>query len=511
MKEDADIVIVGAGSAGCVMAARLSEDAGRTVVLIEAGGDAPSMHVRQPNQWPLLWDDAENWGYSTTLQTGFGLRSIPYPRGKALGGTSAINAMIAMRGDPADFNHWRDLGNPGWGWPDVLPYFKRLEDHVLGASALHGAGGPLTVSAQMSPSPITQAFIESAVACGHRLNHDFNGDHLDGAGLYHVSIRNGERCSTAVAYLGPAMGRPNLRVITRARALGVHFEGDRAAAVDIWDGSSRRRIHANQEVILCAGAIDTPKLLMLSGVGDPAALQSYGITVSHALPAVGTNLCDHAQTPIVFALKKPIATAPTSILVEGGLFMKRAEADNEFGADLQFFLLPQIPLAIAARSAAPAMAISAQACRPRSRGQVRLRSADPLDAPVIDPNYLSDKDDLALQLEGVRMARKIAAAGPLADLLHSEISPGAQATSDAALAAAIRASSACVWHPVGTCRMGPGSDAVVDSALKVHGIRHLRIVDASVMPQITSANTNLPTIMLAEKASDLVSGQFKAR
>ncbi|MEY2953682.1 MAG: hypothetical protein RLZZ401_1769 [Pseudomonadota bacterium] len=511
MNEAADIVIVGAGSAGCVLASRLSEDPGRRVVLIEAGGESQSTRVRQPNQWPLLWDDAENWGYSTTLQTGFGLRSIPFPRGKAIGGTSAINAMVAMRGDPLDFDHWRDLGNPGWGWADVLPYFKRLEDHVLGASALHGAGGPLTVSSQLSPNPITQAFIAAAVACGHRPNHDFNGEHLDGVGLYHVSIRNGERCSTAVAYLAPAMGRSNLRIVQKARALGVHFEGDRAAAVDIWDGSQMRRIHANQEVILSAGAIDTPKLLMLSGVGDPVALQSHGITVRHDLPAVGQNLCDHVQTPTVFALKKPIATAPTSILVEGGLFMKRAEVDNEFGADLQFFAIPQIPLATAARGPAPVMVLAAYACRPRSRGQVQLRSADPLDSPLIDPNYLTHPDDLALQIEGMRMARKIAAAEPLAALLHGEASPGANATSDAALGAAARTASASSWHPVGTCRMGPGSDSVVDAALRVHGLRHLRVVDASVMPQITSANTNLPTIMLAEKAADLVSGQSQAR
>ena len=511
MNEAADIVIVGAGSAGCVMAARLAQDAGRQVVLIEAGGDTPSMRVRQPNQWPLLWDDAENWGYSTTLQSGLGLRSIPFPRGKALGGTSAINAMVAMRGDPADFDNWRDLGNPGWGWSDVLPYFKRLEDHVLGASALHGVGGPLTVSAQSSPSPITQAFIEAALACGHRRNHDFNGEHLDGAGLYHVSIRNGERCSTAVAYLATTMERPNLRVIPRARILRVHFEGDRAAGVDMWDGSQLRRVHANQEVILCAGAIDTPKLLMLSGVGDPIKLHSHGITVRHDLPAVGLNLCDHVQTPTVFALKRPIATAPTSILVEAGLFMKRAEADNEFGADLQFFAIPQIPLTTAASGPAPAMVLSAYTCRPQSRGQVRLRSADPLDSPIIDPNYLSHPDDLALQIEGIRMARKIAAAEPLAALLHHEVSPGANATSDAALGAVARISSATAWHPVGTCRMGSGPDAVVDAKLRVHGLRNLRVVDASVMPQITSANTNLPTIMLAEKAADLVAGRSAAR
>ena len=444
MHEEADTVIVGAGSAGCVMAARLSEDPDRQVVLIEAGGDAQSLHVRQPNQWPLLWDDAENWGYATTLQAGFGLRSIPYPRGKGLGGTSAINAMIAMRGDAMDFNHWRDLGNPGWGWSDVLPHFKRLEDHVLGASTLHGVGGPLTVSAQASPSPITLAFIEAAVACGHRHNPDFNGEHLAGAGLYHASVRQGERCSTAMAYLIPAMARPNLRVIQRARALRVHFEGGRASGVDIWDGAQLRRIHARQEVILSAGAIDTPKLLMLSGVGDPAALHAHGIAVRHALPAVGKNLCDHTQTPVVFALKQPIAAAPSSILAEGGLFMKRAEGTGEFGADLQFFACPQAPVPMAARDAAPAMAISVQACRPRSRGQVRLRSGDPLDAPVIDPNFLADPDDLALQIEGMHMARQIAAAGPMAALLHGEVSPRPQVTSDAALVAAIRATSSCV-------------------------------------------------------------------
>ena len=504
MNDVADILIVGAGSAGCVLAARLSEDPNRRVVLIEAGRQAQSSHVRQPNQWPLIWDDAENWAYSTKLQAGLGLRAIPYPRGKVLGGTSAINAMIAMRGDPMDFDHWRNLGNPGWGWEDVLPYFKRLEDHVLGPSPLHGSGGPLTVSAQTSTNPITQAFIRAAVACGHRPNHDFNGAQLDGVGLYHTTIRNGERCSTAKAYLEPAMGRPNLHVIEGARALQIHFEGDRAAAVDIWDGLQRRRIHANQEIILSAGAIDTPKLLMLSGVGDPLTLQRHGIKVRYALPAVGMNLCDHLQTPVVFALKEPIASAPTSILAEGGLFVKRREALSEFGIDLQFFAMPQTPVPIAARGVAPAMAISVQACRPRSRGQVHLRSGDPLDAPVIDPNYLSDPQDLALQVEGVRIARKIADAEPLAALLLSELSPGAHAISDAAIEVAIRATSTTVWHPVGTCRMGTGDDAVVDALLRVHGLRNLRVVDASVMPQITSANTNLPTIMVAEKAADIV-------
>lgn len=244
MNDIADIVIVGAGSAGCVLAARLSEDPGCKVILIEAGGDAKSRLVRQPNQWPLLWDEAENWGYSTSIQKGLGQRSIPYPRGKGLGGTSSINAMIAMRGDPMDFEHWQKLGNPGWGWLDVLPYFKRLENHVLGASELHGVDGPVFVSKQIAPNPVTQAFIDSAVACGHSLTQDFNGENLEGVGLYHTTTSSAERCSTANAYLEPVLKRPNLIVIKHAMALQIHFRGDRANAVDIWDGVNRRRIQA---------------------------------------------------------------------------------------------------------------------------------------------------------------------------------------------------------------------------------------------------------------------------
>ena len=504
MPNGADIVIVGAGSAGCVLAARLSEDQARRVTLIEAGGDGDSNVVRQPSQWPLLWDREENWGYSTTVQSGYALRSILCQRGKGLGGSSAINAMIVIRGDPHDFDHWHDLGNPGWGWSDVLPYFIRCEDHVLGASALHGAGGPLPVTAPTAPNPIAHAFVDAAVACGHRRNSDFNGEYRDGAGLYHLSVRDGVRCSTAAAYLRPAMTRPNLEVITRARALRVVLDGDRAVGVDIFDGVQARRIDARQEVLVCAGAIDSPKLLMLSGIGGPGELQAHGIGVKHALPAVGRHLCDHPGAGLMLALKAPVPAHASSNLAEVGLFMKSVASSGEYSIDIQFHVSPQAPILAAARGLTPTMYVSVLACRPLSRGRVALRSADPLDAPLIDPAYMTRPEDLALQIEGLREARRIVAAEPLARHLDGELAPGPAATTDADLERHVRNNGGCVFHPVGTCRMGPGDDAVVNAELRVHGLRGLRVVDASVMPQITSGNTNAPTIMIAEKAADLI-------
>jgi choline dehydrogenase len=504
MVNGADFVIVGAGSAGCVLAARLTEDPTCRVALIEAGGDGDSALVRQPSQWPLLWDREENWGCSTTVQSGYALRSIPCQRGKGLGGSGAINAMIVIRGDPHDFDHWRDLGNPGWGWRDVLPYFIRCEDHVLGASALHGAGGPLAVTAPMAPNPIAHAFIDAAVACGHHRNPDFNGERRDGAGLYHLSVRNGVRCSTATAYLRPAMARSNLQVVTKARALRVVLDGHRAVGVDIFDGTQVRRVHAAHEVLVCAGSIDSPKLLMLSGIGNPPALRDHGIDVRHALPAVGRHLCDHPSAGVVFALTAPVPAHASSNLAEAGLFMKSANSSGAYQTDIQFLVLPQAPIVTAARGVTRAMAISVQTCRPLSRGNVTLRSSDPLDAPLIDPAYMTERDDLALQIEGLREARRIATAAPLARHLHGELAPGSLATRDADLERHIRGTGACIFHPVGTCRMGGGEDAVVNAELQVHGLLGLRVVDASVMPQITSGNTNAPVVMIAEKAADLI-------
>ena len=505
MSNGADFVIVGAGSAGCVLASRLSKDPACRVTLIEAGGDNDSSAVRRPSHWPLLWDREENWGYSTTIQRGYAFRSILCQRGKGLGGSSAINTMIVIRGDPNDFDHWRDLGNPGWGWSEALPYFIRAEDHVLGASDHHGVGGPLAVTSLVAPNPVANAFVEAAVACGHRRNPDFNGEHRDGAGLYHVSVRDGARWSTAEAYLRPAMTRSNLHVITRARVLRVVLDGERAVGVDIFDGVQARRIDAAREVVLCAGAIDSPKLLMLSGIGDSAALLSHGIGVKHVLPGVGQNLCDHPASGVTFALKTPIAADPSSCLAEAGLFMKSVKSTGDYATDIQFLVQPQAPIVAAALGPTPTMAIVVQACRPLSRGSVTLRSADPMDAPLIDPGYMTRPEDLALQLEGLREARRIAGAEPLARHLNGEVAPGTGATTDAELERHVRATSACVFHPVGTCRMGVGEDAVVNGKLQVHGLLGLRVVDASVMPQITSGNTNALTIMIAEKAAELLS------
>ena len=499
-----DYVIVGAGSAGCVLADRLSKDPACRVALLEAGGENQAHRLMQPNQWPLLWDGPENWGYATTLQSGYGLRSIPYPRGKVLGGTSAINAMIYIRGDAQDYNHWRDLGNPGWGWQDVLPYFLKSEDQQRGASALHGTSGLLTVSDQPSPSVMSKAFVDAAQAAGHVRTDDFNCGSPEGAGLYQVTMRNGQRCSTATAFLNPSRSRDNLHVMTHARTLRIVIEGNRATGVDYFDGSQVIRIHATREVILSAGAIDSPKLLMLSGIGDASQLESHGVHVRASLSGVGANLCDHPGSNLVFAPHSMDPTPANSNLIEGGLFMKSASMNDGFGADIQFFCIPFAPIQPGAKGKGQVMCICVQTCRPKSRGRVSLRSADPMDTPIIDPRYMTHAYDMAIQLEGLRAARHIAAQEPLKSLFAKELMPGLHVTDDAALDYYIRTTSGCIWHPVGTCRMGSGTDAVVDAQLRVHGVQSLRVVDASIMPQITSGNTNAPTIMIAEKAADMI-------
>lgn len=502
----ADYVVVGAGSAGCVLAARLSEDKDASVILLEAGGDADSPDVHEPAHWPLLWNTSVNWAYMTTSQPGFGYRAIPYPRGKGLGGTSAINAMIYARGEPRDYDNWQAGGNPGWGWKEVLPYFRRIEDHPLGPSEFHGSGGPLGIEAPNLHAS-SRAFIEAAMACGHPLRDDFNGAGRRGVGPWHVTIRHGKRCSAAAAYLRPSLSRSNLRVVKHAHVLRIDLIAGRATGVSYFDGRGLERAEARREVILCAGAIDSPKLLMLSGIGDPQQLERHGIKVAQPLVGVGANLHDHAATPLVLARRQPSTAEPSSNLADAGLYMRASPADDGYETDIQMFFSPLVPVSLATRGQAPAMAINVQPCRPISRGSLTLRSSNPLDAPVIHPGYLTHPADVAIHLEGIKAARQIAHTAPLSEHVTGEVLPGSAATSAPDLERAVRAAAGCVWHPVGTCRMGAGPDAVVDAQLRVHGLRGLRVVDGSVMPQIPSGNTNAPIIMIAERASDFIRGR----
>lgn len=523
-----DYVIVGGGSAGCVLAARLSENPFVRVCLLEAGPADKSVVLHCPAGLALLAKNgAYNWNFETVPQAGLGGRRGYQPRGKVLGGSSSVNAMIYVRGQREDYDGWAAEGNPGWGWDDVLPYFRRAEHNERGADAFHAQGGPLNVMDLRSPHRFGPVFVEAARQAGHALNPDFNGARQEGVGLYQVTHRNGERFSAAKAYLTPHLGRPNLRVITGATTTRIRLDGPRATGVEVRIGATTAFVAARREVLLAAGALQSPQLLMLSGIGPGEHLRSLGIDVRHDLPGVGRNLHDHVD--VVAVLDAPHLTDLFGLSLRGainlvkGVFewrrrrsgplttnfaeaggFARSDASVE-RPDLQFHFIVG-KLVDHGRKTVFGHGYSCHVCllRPKSRGSVTLASADPTAAPRIDPNFLADPDDVDRLVRGFKAMRHILSQPALAGHGARELATSASARTDAEIERFIRAHADTIYHPVGTCRMGNGPLDVVDSELRVHGLSSLRVVDASIMPSIVSGNTNAPIIMIAEKAADMI-------
>jgi len=522
-----DYVIVGAGSAGCVLANRLSADPGVSVLLLEAGGKDDYFWIKIPVGYLFTIDNPRtDWRYRTEPEPGLNGRALGYPRGRTLGGCSSINAMIYMRGQARDYDTWRQLGNVGWGWDDVLPYFKKSEDYAPGADDLHGAGGEWRVEEARLSWELLDAFREAAAECGIAPTDDFNRGDNEGCGYFKVNQRRGVRVSTARAFLHPVTSRPNLTVVTHAQAERVVIEGKRAAGIRLRVNGAPAIARADGEVILATGAIGSPQILQLSGVGPADLLKSHGIDVMHELPGVGGNLQDHLQLRTIYKVSNattlnqqansllgkarmgleyvlfkrgPLTMAPSQL----GAF---AKSDPSFEtANLEYHIQPLSldkfgdPL-----HTFPAFTASVCNLRPESRGHVRINSADPAAHPAIAPNYLATESDRRIAVDAIKLTRRICAAEALKRYQPEEYLPGPQAQSDEELARAAGDVGTTIFHPVGTCKMGDDSEAVVDARLRVHGIAGLRVVDASIMPRITSGNTNSPTVMIAEKAAEMI-------
>lgn len=534
METDFDYIVVGGGSAGSVLAGRLSEHAGTRVCLLEAGGGGSGPAVNIPcGAVTMLPTRYNNWAFESAPQPGLNGRRAYQPRGKCLGGSSAINAMIYIRGHRHDYDHWAALGNAGWSYDDVLPYFILSENNERYRDRWHGNSGPLHVSDLRSDSPFHARYLEAARQAGLPLAGDFNGAEQEGVGLYQVTQKDGERWSAARAYLLPHIGqRANLAVHTRAAVQRIVFEGRRAVGVDVLLQGQRHRLHARREVLLSAGALQSPQLLMLSGVGDGALLQQHGIASVHHLPGVGRNLQDHLDFTFgynvrgvdsfgfssrgswrmlreLLQFRRARRGMLTTNFAEGGGFLKsRPELPIP---DLQLHFVVAL-VDSHARKLHWGHGLSCHVCllRPQSRGTVGLQGADPALPPRIDPAYLSHPQDLEDMVAGYRITQRLMQAPALAELYTRDMFT-ADVRDDEGIRAIIRQRAETIYHPVGTCRMGTDADAVVDAELRVHGLQGLRVVDASIMPTLIGGNTNAPTIMIAEKAVDLIRGQSRIR
>jgi choline dehydrogenase len=529
---EADFIVVGAGSAGCAVAARLSEDPATSVILVEAGGADTNRWIHIPLGFGKTFaDPSVNWCYEAEPDEGAAGRRIFWPRGKVLGGSSSINGMVYIRGQAEDFDHWRQLGNTGWSYQDVLPYFRRSEDQVRGADEYHGTGGPLCVSDVPDRHPICEAFIASALALGYQRNDDFNGARQDGVGYHQTTTRNGRRCSTAVGYLKPAMMRPNLRVVTEALTGRITFDGRRATGIEFRRHGEAWRARARAEVILCGGAVNSPQLLMLSGIGPAASLAAHGIATLHDLPGVGQNLQDHYSAPIKLKCRLPVTVNDVMLSgvrkVQEGLkyylFKNGALATISSPAALFVRTRPELASPDVKISVSPFSAdrpqdglhkwsgftLIAYQLRPESRGEIVLKSADPGVPPAVRPNYLAAETDRRAIVAGLKTARRLLAQPPLADYVAEEFLPGPAVQSDAEWLDHARRRGGTVYHPTSTCKMGVDAMAVVGPDLAVHGIGGLRVADASVMPTLVSGNTNAATIMIGEKCADLVRRQAR--
>jgi choline dehydrogenase len=522
-----DYIIVGAGSAGSTLAYRLGEDRDVKILVLEAGKPDNNILLKMPAGFANLGDKSPyNWHYETEPQIHCNNRRMYWPRGKTLGGSSSINAMLYIRGHAWDYDHWRQLGNDGWSYRDVLPYFKRAQNQERGSSEHHGIGGPLNVADQISPAGINSAFLDAGRQAGYKISDDFNGADQDGIGYYQVTQKDAKRCSTAVGYLRPALARGNVTVFTEALVSRVVIEKGRATGVAYRHGGKDEMARATREVILCGGAVNSPQLLMLSGVGPADHLKQHGITTVADVPGVGGNLQDHLDASTMYRCttrdtydtvnqlvsfgKYVFAkTGPaTSCIAESGGFLRTR--DGLAAPDIQLHFIPAF-VVDHGRTKLKGNGMTLHVCqlRPESRGTIRLKSADPAVHPAIDANYLAERRDLDVLVDGTKIARDIFAQAAMAPYRGEELEPGKAKQSKADVEKWVRQRAETIYHPVGTCKMGPASDAsaVVDTKLCVRGVDGLRVIDASVMPTLVGGNTNAPTIMIAERASDLIRGK----